>query len=158
MKASKSNVPFAKTSIILERDKRCFNCLRFGHNAKECQNPKTCRHCQERHHQSICSLLDQQKPKPKAVPLKETETTTTTMSNKSKGTVLLQTAKAMAINDVTSETSSVRILLDTGSQHTYITSRLKSKLNLAPVKSETLHLNTFGDKGNTKQQCDVVQL
>ena len=72
----------AQRRNILERDKRCFNCLRFGHNAKECQNPKTCHHCQERHHQSICSLQDQQKPKPKAVPLEETETTTTTMSNK----------------------------------------------------------------------------
>ena len=103
-------------------------------------------------------MLDQQKPKPKAVPPEETETTTTTMSNKSKGTVLLQTAKAMAINDVTSETSSARILLDAGSQRTYITSRLKLKLSLAPVKSETLHLNTFGDERYTKQQCDVVQL
>ena len=27
----------AQRKNILERDKRCFNCLRFGHNAKECQ-------------------------------------------------------------------------------------------------------------------------
>ena len=25
---------------ILERDKRCFNCLRFDHDAKDCTNPK----------------------------------------------------------------------------------------------------------------------
>ena len=146
----------AQRRNILERGKRCLNCLRLGHNAKECQNPKTCRHCQERHHQSICSLLDQPRPKPREVPTEETKTTT--VSNKAKGAVLLQTAKAMAINDVTSETASVRILLDTGSQRTYITNPLKSKLNLAPVKSETLHLNTFGDERYTKQQCDVVQL
>ena len=86
-------------------------------------------------------MLDQGKPKQKEVPTEQTKTTTT-VRNKAKGTVLLQTAKAMAVNDVNSKTAQVRILLDTGSQDTYITSRLKSKLNLSPVKSETLHLNT----------------
>ena len=121
------------------------------------ESEKTGRHCQQRHHQSICSMFDQGKPKQNEVPTEETKTTTT-VSNKTKGTVLLQTAKAMAVNDVNSKTAQVRILLDTGSQRTYITSRLKSKLNLSPVKSETLHLNTFGDERYTKQQCDVVNL
>ena len=147
----------AQRRSILERDKRCFNCLRFDHCAKDCTNPKKCRHCQQRHHQSICSMLDQGKPKPKEVSAEET-TTTTTVSNKAKGTVLLQTAKAMAVNVVSSKAAPVRILLDTGSQRTYITTRLKSRLNLSPVKSETLHLNTFGDERYTKQQCDVVNL
>ena len=145
----------------MERDKRCFNCLRFGHEAKECRNPKTCRHCRQRHHQSICPLRDQGKPKPKEDSSEltgEPKTTTTTVSSKAKGTVLLQTARATAVNDVTTETASVRILLDTGSQRTYITNRLKEKLNLRPVKSETLHLNTFGDQRYTKQRCDVVNL
>ena len=102
-------------------------------------------------------MFDQGKPKQNEVPTEEMKTTTT-VSNKAKGTVLLQTAKAMAVNDVNSKTAQVRILLDTGSQRTYITSRLKSKLNLSPVKSETLHLNTFGDERYTKQQCHVVNL
>ena len=72
--------------------------------------------------------------------------------------MLLQTAKAMAVNDVNSKAANVRILLDTGSHRTYITSRLKSRLNLSPAKSETLHLNTFGDERCTKQQCDVVNV
>lgn len=145
----------AQRRSILERDKRCFNCLRFDHETKECTNPKKCRHCQQRHHQSICSMLDQGKPKEVSA---EEMKTTTTVSNKAKGTVLLQTAKAVAVNDVNSKTARVRILLDTGSQRTYVTNRLKSRLNLSPVKSETLHLNTFGDERYTKQQCDVVSL
>lgn len=147
----------AQRRSILERDKRCFNCLRFDHDVKDCTNPKKYRHWQQRHHQSICSMLDQGKPKSKEVSAEETKTTTT-VSNKAKGTVLLQTAKAMVVNDVNSKIAHVRILLDTGSQRTYITSRLKSRLNLSPVKSETLHLNTFGDERYTKQQCDVVNL
>ena len=52
----------AQRGNILKRDKRCFNCLRFGHEAKECRNPKTCRHCRQRHHELICPLRDQGKP------------------------------------------------------------------------------------------------
>ena len=151
----------AQRKNILERDKRRFNCLRFGHEAKNCRNPKTCRHCHQWHHQSICSLRDQGKLKPKEDSLKLTEepkTTMTTVSNKKKGTVLLQKARATSVNDVNAETASVRILLDTGSQRTYITNRLKEKLNLSPVRSETLHLNTFGDERYTQQRCDVVNL
>ena len=37
---------------ILARDKRCFMCLRKGHQQDQCQ--KTCRRCDKRHHQSIC--------------------------------------------------------------------------------------------------------
>ena len=51
-----------------------------------------------------------------------------------------------------------RILLDSGSQHSYVTNSLKSKLNLTPVKTETLDLNTFDDKRLTKQKCDLVEV
>ena len=125
----------AQRRNILERDKRCLNCLQFGHNAMECQNPKTCRHCQERHHQSICSLLDQPRLKPRDVPTEETKITTTTVGSKAKGTVLLQTAKAMAFNEDNSKSTQVRILFDNGSQRSYVTSDLKSRLNL-PLHQE----------------------
>ena len=88
-------------------------------------------------------MLDQGKQKPKEVSAKEMTTTTTTVSHKAKGTVLLQTAKAMAVNDVSFKATHVRILLVTVSQRTYITTQLRLRLSL--VKSETLHLNTFGD-------------
>ena len=120
---------------------------------KECQNPKTWRHCGQRHHQSIFFVACQESPRPKEISPKETKTITTTERNKAKATVL-----CWAVNNVISETASVRILLDTGSQRRYIKNRSKSKLNLSLVKSETLHLNTFGDVRYKKQQCDVVNL
>ena len=45
----------------------------------------------------------------------------TTVYKKAKGTILSQTTKAMAVNNVISETASVRILLDTRCQRMYIT-------------------------------------
>ena len=130
---------------------------------KECRNPKTCRHCSQQHHQSVCLLCDQErrdqeKSAQKEATPPEIKTTTTSVHSKSRGTVLLETMQAMAVNNQNSANTNVRILLDTGSQRSYVTNRLKTKLNLSPVKSETLHLNTFGEESYKKQQCDVVNL
>ena len=46
---------------ILQRDGRCFVCLRTGHLSRSCRNKRICRHCGGRYHQSICSTLDTQK-------------------------------------------------------------------------------------------------
>ena len=51
----------------------------------------------------------------------------------------------------------MRILFDNGSQRSYITSNLKSKLNLKPMKTETVHLNTFGGNSFQKQSCELVR-
>ena len=44
-----------KRREILVNANRCFKCLRQGHEVRECRNPKLCRNCGGRHHQSICS-------------------------------------------------------------------------------------------------------
>ena len=44
----------AKRKEILQGKHQCFICLRVGHRGSECQTTKTCRHCNKRHHQSIC--------------------------------------------------------------------------------------------------------
>ncbi|CAB4040670.1 Hypothetical predicted protein, partial [Paramuricea clavata] len=46
----------------------------------------------------------------------------------------------------------------TGSQRSYITNELKEKLDLKPIKQETLHLNTFGEEGFKRQKCDMFSL
>ena len=52
----------------------------------------------------------------------------------------------------------VKILFDSGSQRSYVTDSLKSRLGLRSKETETLHLNTFGEKKFRKQKCDVVTL
>ena len=71
---------------------------------------------------------------------------------------MLQTATATAVNDDGSRSTNVRILFDTGSQRSCMTNSLKTRLGLKTVKTETLHLNTFGEKGYRKKRCDVVVL
>ena len=52
----------------------------------------------------------------------------------------------------------VRVLFDNGSQRSYVSPSVTSRLNLRPVNSENLHINTFADTSYRKQKCDVVEL
>ncbi len=130
-----------------------------------------CRKCGQRHHQSICVLNNQSKP---ADPPKEkrespnptnpdnrsentTVTSATSTSRKGKA-VLLQTARCIASSVNNTRSTSVRVLFDTGSQRTYVTNNLKSRLTLKPMEKENLRLNTFGDDRIRKETCDVVKL
>ena len=83
---------------------------------------------------------------------------TTTASSGSKGTVLLQTASAIARNEDSTKSTRVKILFDNGSQRSYVTDNLKSRLGLKSTIKEMLHLNTFGEKTFRKQKWDVLTL
>lgn len=133
-----------------------------------CQSDKKCRYCNQRHHQSICNSSKPAQPtnpttnpegeknNPKAT--KEVNGTTTTTTVKRKSTILLQTARTIATNSDKTRSVKVRILLDSGSQRSYVSNNLKSKLSLKPIKHETLNLNTFGNNKFQKQNCDLVDL
>ena len=81
---------------------------------------------------------------------------TTTASSGSKGTVLLQTASVIARNEDSTKSTRVKILFDNGSQRSYVTDNLKSRLGLKSTIKEMLHLNTFGEKTFRKQKWDVL--
>ena len=59
--------------------------------------------------------------------------------------MLLQTATVTVCGDTGSK-ASVRVLLDSGSQRTFMTHQLARKLNLSSQSNETLLVSTFGGK------------
>jgi len=85
---------------------------------------------------------------------------TTSVANAatSKRIVLLQTARAVATNESGTASQNVRLLFHNGSQRSYITDSLKTKLNLEPLNQEKLNLNTFGNSGFKSQRCDIVNV
>lgn len=167
---------------ILAQDKRCFMCLRKGHQQDQCQ--KTCRRCDKRHHQSICprnanssnnnnnnaqnterplnsDRSTQERPRDQTINEREntgitTATTTNRESSKPNCRVLLQTA--VATNEDGTRSTVVRLLFDSGSQRSYITENLRATLHLKSLQTERLNLNTFGEAKYKKQNCDVVKL
>ncbi|CAB4039842.1 Transposable element Tcb2, partial [Paramuricea clavata] len=84
-----------------------------------------------------------------------TEDSTTTTTTKTRNKVLLQTAVTYAQGENGSNPIPVRLLLDSGSQRSYITNSLKKRLGLVPIRTETLNLNTFGDDHFKKRRCNI---
>ena len=83
---------------------------------------------------------------------------THTTNNIGTKTVLLQTAKAVAFNEHNNSSMLIRVLFDSGSQSSYVTEQVCSKLCLKPVSKEKLQVNTFGGNRFKTKECKSVKL
>ena len=64
----------------------------------------------------------------------------------SKTSVLLQTATAIVSDNKERKNVTIRVLMDSGSQKTYISERIVKHLNLKPIGREKMVVKTFGGK------------
>ena len=161
----------------LMRSGRCFICLRKGHRVKDCRSSLRCSSCQSRHHVSICTAsrselgMREQQPTQTAVTTStqcKPPTTQTTRASQppvlsmyvaTRTPVLLQTAKAQVFRQGRpSSTVNTRIIFDSGSQRSYIVSRIRDLLALPTEMTERVLIKTFGSKVEKVQVCDVVNL
>ena len=73
--------------------------------------------------------------------------------------VLLQTAKVYLHNPQSDNKSHVTVMLvmDSGSQRTFLTNRARQTLNLNTLGSERLSINTFGTTTEADSDCDIVE-
>ena len=130
-----------KRVAILKRDNKCFNCLASNHSAKKCRSRYTCYHCKAKHHSSICTTQAAVPPPNTSESPVETHVKFTPSSTP----VLLKTATTHVQHGKTQ--TMVNILLDEGSQRSFVTEqtvqRLGIKIESCPV--ETLSISTFGD-------------
>lgn len=141
---------------IIKRDGRCFVCLGTKHIASNCTSQWKCKYCGKRHHFSICvknnknifkssetSSTNQQNITSEISPPDNTEHVTFQCNAETGSSILLQTAKAI----ITSDQEAVQscILLDCGSQRSYITKQLKDKLKLKVITTKNIEVNTFGN-------------
>ena len=150
---------------MLRREGRCFLCLSQGHKASQCSSKRKCRKCHKRHHQSICesdgsvqscdATSEASNPSKNDVSIPSTTATTGVKSNPK---ILLQTARAYVSSEDGSKLLPVRVLMDGGSQRSYITNSLKTRLSLTPLRKESLNLNTFGEEQYKRKQCDLVKV
>ena len=135
---------------ILWTSGRCFVCLRRNHLSWNCRSTGRCAKCRGRHHTSICPTLvpgtsmpatsvtgtsmpptfvtgtPTPHPPPPGTP--HVTTTTSSVCVNSHTPVLLQTAKATVCYATQPDVAprvEVRALLDTGSQRSYVTTRLQ---------------------------------
>ncbi|CAB4034798.1 G2 M phase-specific E3 ubiquitin- ligase, partial [Paramuricea clavata] len=141
---------------FLKRSGRCYICLRKNHVARECTSKIKCFKCDKRHHISICPSNSKVKPNPpeqeashQPTPSEEhprmqpqghqptnqsreqPQNTHVNMFVDALSSILLQTARAPIYNPKDpSKTLQARLIFDSGSQISYITSTIRDKLNL----------------------------
>ncbi|UYV67608.1 hypothetical protein LAZ67_5001360 [Cordylochernes scorpioides] len=133
----------------------CFWCLLPGHAFKKCRIKPRCPVCGGKHYPIMCPTLEAQKTShlQKAElkvsgesPATKQETanqfTSTTLNNATVGGVYLQTL-IVKISGPKGK-HNVRVLLDCGSQRSYISKRMVDTLGLKRVQQVTLTHNLFG--------------
>ena len=142
---------------ILRQKGRCFGCLKSGHVSRDCQ--ARCYRCGGKHHVSLCCTQNCFLPRQSRGTSQEQTVSTNlyfTQDVKNK-CVLLQTARAWVRNPNGINSCNVRILLDSCSQKSYVTMRLRNKLGLPSIGNETVLIKTFGNNEASLKKCDIVQ-
>ncbi|KFM71892.1 hypothetical protein X975_04158, partial [Stegodyphus mimosarum] len=171
---------------ILKNTKRCFKCFRMYHISKNCYSNKlSCFKCKSgSHHSSIClgnnrnnnsaKINQTNKPEDKC---KESlnlncNAENIQMSNNSNSEIVssvsqcnasmtcsknvyLQTCTVVAKSEFNSKIA--RILLDNGSQKSFVNENLANILKLKPIRYELLSVYSFGMQQATQKKYPVVE-
>ena len=160
---------------LLSKNGRCFACLRKGHMSKDCRSSKNCHGCGGRHHASICPKGKQQLQGSSASTGSQQSGPNASSRSRSnagggqqssislvvstKVPTLLQTARVkVRAPGKLAPVIETRILLDTGSQRSYISRQLSEALGLKEEKRETLLVKAFAAEEEKLQVCSVVSL
>uniref|UniRef100_A0A7E4VU90 Peptidase A2 domain-containing protein n=1 Tax=Panagrellus redivivus TaxID=6233 RepID=A0A7E4VU90_PANRE len=115
---------------------RCRNCFGTRHKIDECKSQKTCFICNEKHHTSLCN--------------KKRNVTAAAFANEtSDHSLLVASVKTNAPQK--SVLSEAVALFDTGSNTSFISSQLASRLNLKALTVEPVLINGFGGNTHTEQ-------
>ena len=167
---------------ILKTSGWCFNCLRRNHISRECKSLSRCQKCKKKHHTSICDANTSQtrhtsficdpsssQPRssahptgaglnPDAAPY-QSSTTSSNLCSDNLRAVFLQTARAVIHNPNSSHVSlEVRLLLDSGSQKSYISARAQELLHLDAIREQSLSIATFGSYRGSMKVCPIVNV
>ncbi|XP_077262536.1 uncharacterized protein LOC143897601 [Temnothorax americanus] len=131
---------------LVQKEKRCFNCLSSNHGAKTCSSKYLCRLCQRKHH-TLLHVDSDFSSKPAEVTAstdtpKQSETPSSEVSSlfasshTTRSHVLLATAW-LTVSASSGRSVIVRALLDQGSEMTFITEKLAQCLRLKRIRMPT---------------------
>ena len=142
----------------LRRTGGCYWCFETGHRAADCAaNKPRCTSCSGRHHVLLCSgptsaavnAAAAASPTTADTALTSLESedtganvTVTAASTAKQSKILMQTAQVKAIGEISSRT--VRIMLDSGSNQTFVRTAVARDLGCRALNSEPLRVETFG--------------
>jgi len=151
-KAQKMTVEERKSAV--QKKGACFTCLKTGHTAKskKCKPAPRCPICTKRHFLLFCSQLTAKKTPAADVPV------ILDMLNCT-AEVLLQTILVKVTNPSNQRSEVIRVLLDSGSQRSYILETAAKEMGLESQGTEVVDHSLFGGKlvtGITHQVYEVT--
>ena len=151
------------------RDARaCFNCVN-RHSVSKCKSRNRCKVCHQKHHTSLCQNVEPPSPVSSTEPATTNKipgapttdkTVTPSVSFYHIGDidkhtpVLLKTAVASVGSH--NNHVSAHVLFDEGSQRSFITPHVATKLDLKPETQETISLSTFGGNTSSVKRIDTA--
>ena len=161
---------------IVKRGNLCYNCL-GNHKVSHCNSKFRCKICKHKHHTSLCEpITDASKPNDKSnTEAKTTNPSTQTnqppqtsmtmapvsydsQSNKCPPTTHTISLLKTAIAPISANGSRIQgnILFDDGSQRSFITEEVATKLNLKPFSTELIAVAPFGAEYTSSQRLSVA--
>ena len=155
-----------KRHAVAKTNRLCFNCLSPTHKVTECRSTRRCKTCNKKHHTSLCmsskstdSNSDNShgnRSHQTGFASSCTEHVKLASDKQSRQTVLLKTAATKVFGP--SLSTQAFILFDQGSTRSFITADLQHKLQLQPIRNETINIAVFGEKSASSHRFDVVSL
>ena len=142
----------------------------MGHISRECRSSARCQKCHKKHHTSICDSSFSQNQQenspsstgsgqnPRMSSSQPTQPTSALVSHNQQ-VVFLQTACAVIhLPGVLNTCLRIRLVLDGGSQRSYLSKRARNALKLQPTRSQSLSIATFGSNRSNTKVCPVVEV
>ena len=128
----------------LKQSKACFLCLKVGkHVAKDCYSGKTCEKCGRKHNVLICEQNEIETNKPIS-----TQNATSSLMSAHSPKVLLMTA-SVNVKSSKNQFQTARVLIDGGSQRSYIRSSSSESVKAEVLHTEHLQIQSFGEKSSS---------
>ena len=161
---------------IVKQKKLCHNCLSTGHQLKDCKSKRTCYQCKKSHHTSLHddSRVKQKQPSvapaaqpapaaPAAAPSSATYTRssgpiqdiTTVVAISEFSEILLKTAVAPVVSHIA--IIDAQLLMDDGSQRSFITTHLQRELQLPIIRYDSVSLSAFGSTSKQFETLPVAE-
>lgn len=140
------HMPLEKRQECVRKSNACYCCLKVGHRANRCRRRPKCTVCDRGHFALLCNSRTET-----CNSTGEVNSSTSCAASVNQCNVLMQTL-LVNVEGPQGQTRKARVLIDTGSQKSYLLSSTAKEMNYSPVRTETIQHALFG--GNVTNAVD----